>query len=182
VIPILCGVLAMVTGEMAEVVNVTQIGHGWTTSLFCLKYMKARWLVREISEHSFGWKVSQAEWRVRFIFASSRLSHSHSVAGMVHISNIQQGARAHAASDLLSHGQPVKVKVMSVAGNRISLSMKDVDQTTGMDLSPHLRIKSEAELENECHIISRLSSGVNVISLSSKDKPVRSTKRMSSPE
>jgi hypothetical protein len=45
VIPILRGMLAMVTGEMAEVVNVTQIRYGWTTSLFCLKYMKARWLV-----------------------------------------------------------------------------------------------------------------------------------------
>ncbi|KAJ2921354.1 hypothetical protein H1R20_g15737, partial [Candolleomyces eurysporus] len=69
------------------------------------------------------------------------------VEGMVHVSNIQSGARANSAQDLLSKGQPVKVKVMSAAGKRIGLSMKDVDQTTGRDLTPHLRIKSEAELE-----------------------------------
>jgi ATP-dependent RNA helicase DHX8/PRP22 len=103
---------------------------------------------------------------------------------MVHVSNIQQGARANSAADLLSRGQPVKVKVMSVAGNRISLSMKDVNQTTGHDLSPHLRIKSEAELENDRLLAARASSGVNAIPLSSKakDEPVRSAKRLSSPE
>ncbi|KAF8078989.1 P-loop containing nucleoside triphosphate hydrolase protein [Lyophyllum atratum] len=71
------------------------------------------------------------------------------VEGMVHVSNIQAGARANSASDLLSRGQPVKVKVMSVAGNRVGLSMKDVDQVSGRDLTPHLRIKSEAEMEEE---------------------------------
>ena len=103
---------------------------------------------------------------------------------MVHVSNIQQGARANSAADLLSRGQPVKVKVMSVAGNRISLSMKDVDQTTGRDFSPHLRIKTEAELENDRNLAARASSGVNAIPLSSKarDEPVRSAKRLSSPE
>jgi ATP-dependent RNA helicase DHX8/PRP22 len=73
---------------------------------------------------------------------------------------------------------------MSVAGNRIGLSMKDVDQTTGRDLSPHLRIKSEAELENDCNLAARASSGANTIPLSSKarDDPVRSAKHLSSPE
>jgi ATP-dependent RNA helicase DHX8/PRP22 len=103
---------------------------------------------------------------------------------MVHVSNIQHGARANSAADLLSRGQPVKVKVMSIAGNRISLSMKDVNQTTGHDLSPHLRIRSEAELENDRLLAARASSGVNAIPLSSKakDEPVRSAKHLSSPE
>jgi ATP-dependent RNA helicase DHX8/PRP22 len=105
-------------------------------------------------------------------------------SGLVHISNIQVGARANSAADLLSRGQPVKVKVMSVAGNRIGLSMKDVDQTTGRDLTPHLRIKSEAELiEEERERASRASTGTNALPLCVKDSgPVRSAKRLTSPE
>ncbi|EIM92633.1 P-loop containing nucleoside triphosphate hydrolase protein [Stereum hirsutum FP-91666 SS1] len=103
--------------------------------------------------------------------------------GMVHVTNIQAGARINSPSDLLSRGQPVKVKVMSVAGNRIGLSMKDVDQATGRDLTPHLRIKSEAELiEEEREAARRASSGANAVPLNIKDEPVRSAKRLTSPE
>ncbi|CDO73426.1 hypothetical protein BN946_scf185013.g60 [Trametes cinnabarina] len=105
------------------------------------------------------------------------------VEGMVHVSNIQQGARANAASDLLSRGQSVKVKVMSVAGNRVGLSMKDVDQVTGRDLTPHLRIQSESEIAEEEY--RRAAHGANAIPLNSrgiKEEPVRSAKRLTSPE
>ncbi|KZT69048.1 P-loop containing nucleoside triphosphate hydrolase protein [Daedalea quercina L-15889] len=106
------------------------------------------------------------------------------IEGMVHVSNIQQGARANSAADLLSRGQTVKVKVMSVAGNRVGLSMKDVDQTTGRDLTPHLRIQSEAELAEEER--SRSANGANAIPLkgrgAAKDEPIRSAKRLTSPE
>lgn len=103
---------------------------------------------------------------------------------MVHVSNIQQGARANSASDLLSRGQQVKVKVMSIAGSRIGLSMKDVDQATGRDLTPHLRIRSEAEMEEERQRAARASSGANAVPLRSKDEPLatRSAKRLTSPE
>ncbi|KII93617.1 hypothetical protein PLICRDRAFT_101872 [Plicaturopsis crispa FD-325 SS-3] len=105
------------------------------------------------------------------------------VEGMVHVSNIQVGARANSASDLLTRGQLVKVKVMSVAGNRVGLSMKDVDQATGRDLTPHLRIKSEAEMEEEREKAIRASSGANALPLRSKDEPPqRSAKRLTSPE
>ncbi|EGN96603.1 hypothetical protein SERLA73DRAFT_111238 [Serpula lacrymans var. lacrymans S7.3] len=105
------------------------------------------------------------------------------VEGMVHVSNIQQGARANSASDLLSRGQSVKVKVMSVAGTRVGLSMKDVDQASGRDLTPHLRIKSEAEIEEERKYAARASSGANALPLRSSDQaPVRSAKRLTSPE
>ena len=62
--------------------------------------------------------------------------------------------------------------------------MKDVDQTTGRDLTPHLRIKSEAELEEERQRSARLSSsGSNSIPLNSRDHPpARSAKRLTSPE
>ncbi|KIK07287.1 hypothetical protein K443DRAFT_673549 [Laccaria amethystina LaAM-08-1] len=105
------------------------------------------------------------------------------VEGMVHVSSIQTGARANSASDLLSRGQQVKIKVMSVAGNRIGLSMKDVDQVSGRDLTPHLRIMSEAELEEDRVRAERASSGANALPLRSKDEgPVRSAKRLTSPE
>lgn len=104
---------------------------------------------------------------------------------MVHVSNIQQGARVNNAMDLLSRGQPVKVKVMSATGNRISLSMKDVDQVYGRDLTPHLRIKSEAEMEEERARATKASSGANALPLNSKmqdEPPMRSAKRLTSPE
>jgi ATP-dependent RNA helicase DHX8/PRP22 len=53
---------------------------------------------------------------------------------MVHVSSISNG-RVTNPADLLSRGQNVKVKVMSIAGNRLQLSMKDVDQATGADLT-----------------------------------------------
>jgi ATP-dependent RNA helicase DHX8/PRP22 len=108
--------------------------------------------------------------------------------GLVHVSAIQQGGRVNSATDLLSRGQPVKVKVMSVAGTRISLSIRDVDQATGRDLTPHLRIKSEAEMEQEqAQLAQRASSGSNAMPLGGKglETPattIRSAKRLTSPE
>ncbi|KAG8908894.1 DEAH-box ATP-dependent RNA helicase prp22 [Tulasnella sp. 408] len=105
--------------------------------------------------------------------------------GMVHVSNIQQGGRVNSVGDLLSRNQPVKVKVMSVAGDRIALSIKDVDQATGRDLTPHLRIKSEAEMIEEEKRAQKHMSSSNAIPLGSKiaaDKPTRSAKRLTSPE
>lgn len=103
---------------------------------------------------------------------------------MVHVSSIQQGARVNNAADLLSRGQAVKVKVMSVAGGRIGLSMKDVDQVSGRDLTPHLRIKSEAEMEEERRMAAKATSGANALPLNAiADEPVvRSAKRLTSPE
>lgn len=113
--------------------------------------------------------------------------------GMVHVGSISQGQRLNHPSDLLSRNQIVKVKVMSVAGNRIGLSMKDVDQATGRDLTPHLRIKSEAEIAEEREkFISRSATGSNMaplggrgrhLSQNSKDNDGRgSAKRLTSPE
>ncbi len=62
--------------------------------------------------------------------------------------------------------------------------MKDVDQASGRDLTPHLRIKSEAELaEEERERASRATTGTNALPLGVKDSgPVRSAKRLTSPE
>lgn len=68
--------------------------------------------------------------------------------GMVHISSMAS-SRVNSPADLVTRNQAVKVKVMSIAGSKVSLSMKDVDQSTGADLSPHLYVKTEQEIEEE---------------------------------
>ncbi|CAE6462417.1 unnamed protein product [Rhizoctonia solani] len=110
------------------------------------------------------------------------------VQGMVHVSMMAPGGgRVNSAHDLLSRNQRVKVKVMSV-GSRTSLSMKDVDQKTGQDLTPHLRIKSEAELaqealtgSNSAPLGQRGMGGMSGITYDDS-APVRSAKRLTSPE
>ncbi|KAK4234856.1 hypothetical protein C8A03DRAFT_37328 [Achaetomium macrosporum] len=67
------------------------------------------------------------------------------VDGLVHISAF--GQRVDHPSDVVSRGQDVKVKAIKIEGNRIGLSMKDVDQQTGMDLAPQMRIGSGANME-----------------------------------
>lgn len=69
------------------------------------------------------------------------------VDGLVHISRITPGQRVNHPSDLLSKGQDVWVKVTSLEGNRIGLSMRDVDQETGMDLEPQARLTTGANTE-----------------------------------
>ena len=75
--------------------------------------------------------------------------------GLVHVSQLRREGRVKEVSDVVSRGQRVKVKVLSITGNKISLSMKvscyctctvhwliicvycrqDVDQSTGQDLN-----------------------------------------------
>ncbi|KAM0276954.1 hypothetical protein ACHAQH_006239 [Verticillium albo-atrum] len=66
--------------------------------------------------------------------------------GLVHVSQIAE-QRVNHPSDLLTRDQQVWVKVISIEGNRIGLSMKQVDQETGMDLVPQARISSGANME-----------------------------------
>lgn len=69
------------------------------------------------------------------------------VDGLVHVSALVDGQRVNHPSDLVSKGQNVKVKVLKIEGNRIGLSMKEVDQETGDDLHPQARIQSGANSE-----------------------------------
>ncbi|KAK5991411.1 Pre-mRNA-splicing factor ATP-dependent RNA helicase prp22 [Cladobotryum mycophilum] len=69
------------------------------------------------------------------------------VDGLVHISRMVDGQRVNHPSDLLSSGQKVWVKVVTIEGSRIGLSMKDVDQETGMDNEPQARMTSGANME-----------------------------------
>ena len=56
--------------------------------------------------------------------------------GLVHISALSSGkGRVGHPSDVVSRGDRVKVKVVKVEGQRISLTMRDIDQGTGRDLA-----------------------------------------------
>ncbi|GLH04522.1 ATP-dependent RNA helicase DHX8 [Gryllus bimaculatus] len=56
--------------------------------------------------------------------------------GLVHISQLRREGRVTNVSDVVTRGQKVKIKVLSFTGQKVSLSMKDVDQETGEDLNP----------------------------------------------
>ncbi|KAH0562145.1 hypothetical protein GP486_003163 [Trichoglossum hirsutum] len=109
------------------------------------------------------------------------------VDGLVHVSAMQDGARVNHPSDLVERNQPVKVKVVSIQGTRIGLSMKEVDQVTGRDLVPQKRIASGANLE-----VMNSRGGDKYGDLVQQDVPVfeddvngksaRSKKRLTSPE
>lgn len=55
--------------------------------------------------------------------------------GLLHMSQITKG-KVFDVAEVLKRNQKVKVKVLSIVGSKLSVSMKDVDQTTGQDLKP----------------------------------------------
>ncbi|KIH52306.1 S1 RNA binding domain protein, partial [Ancylostoma duodenale] len=55
--------------------------------------------------------------------------------GLCHISQLKN-ERVNAVADVLSRGEKVKVKVLKIDGGKVSLSLKEVNQTTGEDLNP----------------------------------------------
>ncbi|KAK4199204.1 P-loop containing nucleoside triphosphate hydrolase protein [Triangularia verruculosa] len=67
------------------------------------------------------------------------------VDGLVHISAF--GQRVNHPEDVVTRGQNVKVKVIKIEGNRIGLSMKDIDQETGLDMGPQMKMGSGANME-----------------------------------
>jgi ATP-dependent RNA helicase DHX8/PRP22 len=101
------------------------------------------------------------------------------VDGLVHVSRLVEGQRVSHPADLLTRGQEVKVKVISIEQNRIGLSMKDVDQETGQDLAPQARITSGANMEALGGSKNGFSNDVEV----QNPNPLRrQKKRMTSPE
>ncbi|KAL6249342.1 DEAH-box ATP-dependent RNA helicase prp22 [Rhinocladiella similis] len=109
------------------------------------------------------------------------------VSGLIHVSAIQEGARVNHPSDLLSRGQPVKVKVIKMENNKVSLSMKEVDQVTGQDLVPSRRIASGANMERLDGMPSDdryggLGSTVPIIEDDYNSNSRKNRKRLTSPE
>ncbi|KAH7263056.1 P-loop containing nucleoside triphosphate hydrolase protein [Fusarium tricinctum] len=74
------------------------------------------------------------------------------VDGLVHVSRMSAGQRVNHPSDLVTQGQEVWVKVASLdkdqnGRDRVGLSMKDVDQESGQDLEPQVRMSTGANME-----------------------------------
>ncbi|CAB3364061.1 Hypothetical predicted protein [Cloeon dipterum] len=67
--------------------------------------------------------------------------------GLVHISQLRKEGRVSEASEVVQRGQKVKVKVLTFTGQKVSLSMKEVDQDTGEDLNPSIVWKPGKEGE-----------------------------------
>ena len=58
------------------------------------------------------------------------------VEGLVHISQLRRDGRVTNVEEVVARGDTVWVKVLFNRGRKTSLSMKDVDQTTGENLNP----------------------------------------------
>lgn len=105
------------------------------------------------------------------------------VDGLVHVSRMVDGQRVSHPSDLLSKGQQVFVKVISIEGTRIGLSMKDVEQSTGMDLEPQSRFSTGANMEALGNGNKRGFGGEALaMPRDTMGPPKRHKKRMTSPE
>ncbi|XP_050369391.1 probable pre-mRNA-splicing factor ATP-dependent RNA helicase DEAH5 [Argentina anserina] len=108
--------------------------------------------------------------------------------GLVHVSQIEK-RRISNAKDVVKRDQQVYVKVVSTSGQKLSLSMKDVDQKTGKDLLPMKRSSYHYDTRNSNPLmlkdgsVSRASlSGIRVKEEDRYVQPSRPRKRLSSPE
>ncbi|KAG0052532.1 DEAH-box ATP-dependent RNA helicase prp22 [Gryganskiella cystojenkinii] len=103
------------------------------------------------------------------------------VEGLVHVSMLQS-SRVSDVSEVVKRNDPVKVKVMSVTSTKVSLSMKDVDQRTGKDLSPHLKIRTKEEMEQDAARNPDRPSSTVVPIIDDHDPQPSKWQRLSSPE
>eukprot|EP00004_Rigifila_ramosa_P017541 TRINITY_DN4276_c0_g2_i13.p1 TRINITY_DN4276_c0_g2~~TRINITY_DN4276_c0_g2_i13.p1 ORF type:complete len:924 (+),score=205.02 TRINITY_DN4276_c0_g2_i13:924-3695(+) len=103
---------------------------------------------------------------------------------------MREGGKVLNARDVVTPRQAVKVKVLAVAGHRISLSMKEVDQASGRDLRPRTQTSASTvddSLANPTRpaadyaslMRSKSHTGVKP---GGDDEPRRPVKRLSSPE
>jgi ATP-dependent RNA helicase DHX8/PRP22 len=80
--------------------------------------------------------------------------------GLVHVAQIQNGMVKDVKS-IIKRGQRVKVKVISITGTKMALSMKEVDQQTGVDLFPERSKEAMSKLSSEMRNPSRPSGGMS---------------------
>ncbi|KAK2558678.1 ATP-dependent RNA helicase DHX8 [Acropora cervicornis] len=99
--------------------------------------------------------------------------------GLVHISQLRREGRVANVSDVVHRGERVRVKVLSMPGDKISLSIKDVDQDTGEDLNP-TRLRGDGEMARNPD----RPVGIPVVPIFDDDEPSakRKVQRLSSPE
>lgn len=104
--------------------------------------------------------------------------------GLVHVSHIQNGLLRD-PKQVVKRNDIVKVKVISIVGNKLSLSMKEVDQLNGMDLFPERSKESIMKISNEMNNPSRPSHviGKNQFHNNHQDDDhIPRKKKLSSPE
>lgn len=109
--------------------------------------------------------------------------------GLVHISQLRREGRVNSVAEVVNRGDKVYVKVLSIAGQKISLSMKDVDQDTGEDLNPAPQAgrpgltghESETALRNPDRPLSLLDLKTGVVEEDELTNRKR-VQRISSPE
>ncbi|XP_006359631.1 probable pre-mRNA-splicing factor ATP-dependent RNA helicase [Solanum tuberosum] len=108
--------------------------------------------------------------------------------GLVHVSQLAT-RRVSNAKDLVKRDQEVFVKVISISGQKLSLSMRDVDQNTGKDLLPLKKSAGDGGLttnpsgmNNEGSKTRIGLSGIRITEQEDVAPSRRPVKRMSSPE
>ncbi|KAL1825372.1 hypothetical protein ACET3Z_012150 [Daucus carota] len=106
--------------------------------------------------------------------------------GLVHVSQMAT-RRISNAKDVVKRDQEVYVKVISISNQKLSLSMRDVDQNTGEDLLPLKKSSEDSRMNpsgsNNGGPTTR--TGLSGIRITDDDAPLpsrRPLKRMSSPE
>ncbi|KAJ6340540.1 hypothetical protein OIU77_008328 [Salix suchowensis] len=118
-----------------------------------------------------------------------QLSDFRGKEGLVHVSQIAT-RRVGNAKDVVKRDQEVYVKVISVSGNKMSLSMRDVDQNSGKDLLPLKKrvgeedgFRSNAMGSSKEGPVTRTGlSGIRIVEEEDTGPSRRPLKRMSSPE
>jgi len=73
---------------------------------------------------------------VELIGMEDKNSRSGHLEGLVHARNITENSRGKKPEEFVKRGDHVKVKVTSMEKNKVGLSMREVDQRTGLDLNP----------------------------------------------
>ncbi|TDH68582.1 hypothetical protein CCR75_000973 [Bremia lactucae] len=108
--------------------------------------------------------------------------------GLVHVSNVSIH-RVSNVKDVAKRGDRVKVKLISISGMKLSLSMRDVDQQSGDDLMPQRsstgieRARQENKALDARSWINTSAPGMQRSQFDEDEtKPQRAVKRMSSPE
>ncbi|KAF0989303.1 hypothetical protein HZS_1471 [Henneguya salminicola] len=101
--------------------------------------------------------------------------------GLVHISQMRRDGRVNDVNDVVKRNQKVKVKMINIVGNKLSLSMKEVDQETGEDLNPLATSKKQTQSE----VIRNPDRPANLVmidNLPSSKATKRKMNRLTSPE
>jgi ATP-dependent RNA helicase DHX8/PRP22 len=106
--------------------------------------------------------------------------------GLVHISQLRAEGRVSDVNEVVSKGDNVKIKVISITGTKVSLSMKEVDQLTGTDLNPlsHKPVEEDYSSRNPDRPVGAMSLLSNLPgNIEEEDDTARKrVTRISSPE